>query len=653
MQLYAKSIKKMVEVMNFADDANKMRPKDTAPASEDKYRMLVENSLQGLSIVQEGRFVFCNNALAELLGYSIEELLSLPDSLAVVHPDDRTVVRQRHLDRMEEMPVHPRHEHRLVRKDGTVRWVEVFASRMEYNGTPAMQVVSMDITAKLKAEAALRESREYLNQIINCIGDPIFVKDREHKFVLVNDALCALAGKPREELLGQALMPEEMLLPIWEKEEEVFATCTECLTEDTIVDGSGKTCIVQTRKSRLVDKNGNRQIVGVLRDISEYKRLEAQFLQSQKMEAIGVLAGGVAHDFNNLLNVINGYSEMVLDDLNEDDPIRKDLEQVRNAGRRASDLTSQLLAFGRKQMLQPKVLDLNRIINTMSSMLSRIIGEDIELLLETQSGLGMIRTDPAKLEQAIINLAVNARDAMPQGGKLIIETANAKFDANFTQGHPSVKAGSYILLAMSDNGIGMDAATKARIFEPFFTSKEKGRGTGLGLSTVYGIVKQSNGHIWVYSEPGEGTTFKIFFPQVEGETNSLSVEATKSVLSGSETVLLVEDEDAVRSLACRILRDRGYKVLEASGGEEALKIACDFDGDIHIVLTDAVMPGMNGNKLVPQLEEKHPGIKSLYMSGYTDSAVIQQGLLNSNIAFLQKPFTVEGLARKMREVLNV
>jgi two-component system, cell cycle sensor histidine kinase and response regulator CckA len=391
----------------------------------------------------------------------------------------------------------------------------------------------------------------------------------------------------------------------------------------------------------------------VLRDITERKHLEAQFLQARKMEAIGVLAGGVAHDFNNLLNVIIGYCELVLDNLTEDDPNRNDIIQVSQAGQRAKSLTSQLLAFSRKQILQPAILDLNDSIASMGPMLSRLIPESIDFVITTQPGLGLIYADPGQMQQILMNFVINARDAMPQGGKLTIETENVNHDEEYALSHPAVKVGSYVMLAISDNGVGMDETTQAHLFEPFFTTKERGRGTGLGLSTVYGIVKQSNGFIWVYSEPGKGTTFKIYFPQAEGEIAKVT-EETKSEpgLRGFETVLVAEDEASVRTLTCRILRERGYTILVASNGKEALDIAQKYSGEIHLALTDVVMPEMGGKELVSKLASIRPGIKALYASGYTDNAIVHHGVLDSDVAFLQKPFTVESLARKVREVID-
>lgn len=751
--------------------------------SEEKYRTLVENSLQGLTIIQNSRLVFCNGRFAAMLGYSPEELLPLSpeDAGELIHPGDRPLINERNRDLLEGRSVDPRYEFRGVRRDGTVIWVEAYGSVIQYGGKPAVQSVYMDITDRKKAENALRESeerfrliaetideifwiydteqniatyispafdriwgfsreriinnrvpfmdmihpedkakifasaeqlsarqpmsyeyriirpdgsirhiwnrgypvtdkdgritksvgvgqdvtewrqaeealrdsKEYLNQIINCIGDPIFVKDHKHRFTHVNDALCAFACIPRESILGSDGIPEEVKQSLWEQEEAVLRTGRETITEDTMNDGNGNPHILMSKKSLLTDKKGNKHIVGVLRDITEYKRLESLFLQSQKMEAIGVLAGGVAHDFNNLLNVINGYCELILENFSGDESLRKDLEQIRNAGQRAAALTSQLLDFGRKQILQPEVFDLNHIIADMSSMLRRLIGEDIELVSNTQELPALIYADPGKVQQVVLNLVVNARDAMPDGGKLTIETANIDFDEGYTRDHPMAKPGPHVLLAITDNGIGMDTATQEHIFEPFFTTKPKGKGTGLGLSTVYGIVKQSGGFVWVYSEPEKGTSVKIYFPRAAGPVTEIPAGSEQvSEYRGNETVLIAEDEAAVRDLAARILRDQGYTVLAAVDGVEALRVGQAYSEEIHLILTDVVMPGMGGKMLVSKLEELRPGIKSLFISGYTDNAISHHGILDSNVDFLQKPFSIENLIRKVREVLD-
>ena len=382
---------------------------------------------------------------------------------------------------------------------------------------------------------------------------------------------------------------------------------------------------------------------------------ERQLVQSQKLEAVGRLAGGISHDFNNLLTVILGYSDITLRQLSEEHPLRRNLEQIVTASERASALTRQLLAFSRKQVMQPKVFDVNTVVTDLEKMLRRMIGEDVELRVSLEPELGNIKADPVQLEQVIMNLAVNARDAMPKGGKLSIETANVYLDETYAKEHVSVAAGHYVMLAISDTGCGMNVETRQHIFEPFFTTKEPGKGTGLGLSMVYGIVKQSGGNIWVYSEEGRGTTFKIYFPRVTEDAEQYTrTPVTLDVPRGSETILLVEDAEWVRTLARQILEGAGYRVLEASGPEEAIRlINTSHNGTkIDLLLTDVVMPGMSGNEMSKRLLERRPELPVLFMSGYTDEAIVQHGVLEAGINFIQKPFTPDALALKVREVLD-
>ena len=381
---------------------------------------------------------------------------------------------------------------------------------------------------------------------------------------------------------------------------------------------------------------------------------EKQLVQSQKLEAVGRLAGGISHDFNNLLTVILGYSDIMKRNLPDGDPLRRNLDEITRASERAASLTRQLLAFSRKQVMMPKVFDLNTVVSEIEKMLRRMIGEDIELRVTAESDLGNIKADPVQLEQVLMNLVVNARDAMPKGGKLSIETANVYLDESYSQDHVSVVPGHYVMLAISDTGCGMDEETRQRIFEPFFTTKEQGKGTGLGLSTVYGIVKQSGGNIWVYSEEGHGTTFKIYFPRVTAEAEEYRRAAHAfEVEGGSETILLVEDAEWVRTLARQVLESAGYRVLEAGNADAAIKLCERINGDrIDLLLTDVVMPGMSGNDMSRILLAKHPGMPVLYMSGYTDDAIVQHGVLEAGINFLQKPFTPAALALKVREVLD-
>ncbi len=401
--------------------------------------------------------------------------------------------------------------------------------------------------------------------------------------------------------------------------------------------------------------------VGTITDITERKQAEEalrqseeQLRQAQKMEAVGRLAGGVAHDFNNLLMVMRGYGELLLNQLDANDPLRRNAEEIQKAAERATALTQQLLAFSRKQVLQPKVLDLNAVVTEVEKMLRRLIGEDIELTAVLDLALGRVKADPGQIEQIILNLAVNARDAMPQGGRLTLKTANVTLDQAYVRQHLGATPGPYVLLAVSDTGVGMDAETRSHIFEPFFTTKGAGKGTGLGLSTVYGIVKQSGGTIWVESAPGRGTTFEIYLPLVEEATanGELHPALPPPTPGGTETILVVEDEMSVRKLAAEFLGSNGYRVLEAQDGAEALQVCEEHRAPIHLLLTDVVMPGMSGRELAVRLVGARPEMKVIYVSGYTDDAIVQHGVREEGTVFLQKPFSLDALARTVREALD-
>jgi PAS domain S-box-containing protein len=468
--------------------------------------------------------------------------------------------------------------------------------------------------------------------------------------------------------------PEEMIRqPLWKfvvEEEEARHLILGKLAgtlpparsiERTYRRKDGATIPVLIENRLLKDEEG--RIIGMrstIQDITELKRaeeemaaLQEQFRQSQKMEAIGQLAGGIAHDFNNILTIIKGYSQLSLSELKKNDPLRENIEEIQKASERAANLTHQLLAFSRRQIMDVKVLDVNTILRDLDKMLHRIIGEDIELIRLLAEDLGRVKVDPGQIEQVIMNLAVNARDAMPKGGKLTIETANVELDGKYALKHIAVKPGHYVMLSMSDTGMGMKPEVKERIFEPFFTTKEKGKGTGLGLSTVYGIVKQSGGYIWVYSEPGKGTTFKIYLPRVDEPPEAWKEKEVKEEIPGGrETVLIVEDDESVRKMAVLVLEKKGYTVLEAKDGNEALLLCKGRKEPIHLILTDVVMPGMSGRQLVDQLRQVYQDIKALYMSGYTDNAIVHHGVLKKGMNFIQKPFTIDGLASKVRKVLD-
>ena len=417
---------------------------------------------------------------------------------------------------------------------------------------------------------------------------------------------------------------------------------------------NGNWLVLESMASTILDEQGQvEKLVIVNRDITNRKQLEEQFRQVQKMEAVGRLSGGVAHDFNNLLGVVIGYGEIIQEGLDTTHPLRTSVDEILKAGHRAAALTRQLLAFSRQQVLDPKVLDLNTVVKDMEKMLKRLIGEDVELTTDLTTALARVKADESQIEQVILNLAINARDAMPRGGKLDLITSNFRMDENFVRRYPyPVNVGDYILLKVSDTGSGMDARTKARIFEPFFTTKEKGKGTGLGLSMVYGIVKQSNGYIDVSSDVGAGTSFDIYLPKVDQAVDPSTTTATNASLRGSETILLVEDDPSLRVLAAHMLESCGYSVLEASDGDAALEINRKQKVYIHLLLTDVVMPGMSGRVLAEQIVAQSPHLVVLYMSGYTGQTVGAHGVLAEGSYFLPKPFTHEALARKIREVLD-
>ena len=513
---------------------------------------------------------------------------------------------------------------------------------------------------------ALRAKEEFLRAVVETSPHAIFVKDSKGRFTFVNKAVADAYGRSVDEIIGRTEADfnghGEEVQRFLQDDQNVLETLTPTLIADEQLTNSqtGETRSYQTIKVPLQLPGSNEvQILGIATDITDRKRTETalenselQLRQSQKLEAVGRLAGGIAHDFNNLLTVIRGYSELLMKtEISEQSHER--LTEIYKAADRASALTRQLLAFSRKQVMKPKVLHLNALVEGTEKMLRRLIGEDVEVSTALSPNVSRISADPSQIEQVLINLVVNARDAMPEGGKITIETANVVLDEAYADLHLAVKAGSYVMLAVSDTGVGMDAETRKQIFEPFFTTKETGKGTGLGLSMVYGIVKQSGGNIWVYSEVGKGTTFKIYFPVAEPAAIAPVREATTVFATrATETILLVEDEEMVRNLTTSILAEKGYRVLAARNGDEAIEVANTHRGVIDVLITDVIMPRMNGKQVADVITRKHPKIPVLYMSGYTDEAIVHHGVLEQGINFIEKPFTSQALTTKVRRLLH-
>jgi two-component system, cell cycle sensor histidine kinase and response regulator CckA len=503
-----------------------------------------------------------------------------------------------------------------------------------------------------KAEDMLRK----LWRAVEQSDDLVIITNREGRTEYVNPAFEALTGYSREEAIGQSL-----LLLSDHPVQETYQLVWQAILSGNAFRGvvinrkkDGQTFVAEKTVTPLRDAEGEiTNFISTDRDITERRRLEGQLQQATKMDAVGRLAGGVAHDFNNLLMVISAYAELMLDSLASEHPLRRNVSEIMGATRRAADLTRQLLAFGRQQVQTLQQLDLNWITQEITQMLLRLLGEDIELVFVPGTNLGKVQADPSQIEQVVMNLAVNARDAMPEGGKLVIETANVRLDDAYIHRHSIVPPGDYVLLAVTDSGAGIAPQHLSHIFEPFFTTKEEGKGTGLGLATVYGIVKQNRGFVWVYSEPKLGTTFKIYLPRAQKET--IEVQLPKPVetsFRGSETLLLVEDETAVRQSAREFLCLSGYSVLEAANGEDAVRVSKEYDGAIHLMISDVVMPKMGGAKLAELLVAERPDMKVLFVSGYAEKTVLRHGAIDVTTRFLQKPFSLKMLARKVREVLG-
>ena len=629
---------------------------------EELFRVITENAADMIAVVDvSGKRIYNSPSYERILGYTNEDLEN-SRPLEQVHPDDRDKVGKAATAAVET-GVGQSIEYRMRHKNGNWRILESRAStiRNKQGQVERLVIVNRDVTERKEVEAAIHEREEMFRSLVEGVKDyAIFMLDPEGRVTTWNAGAQRITGFSAEEVIGEKVSVflhtlEDMERQHGNEELKVARETGRFEEEGWRVKKDGNRFWANVNVTPLWKEPGElRGFSKIIRDGTDRRQLEEQFRQAQKMEAVGRLSGGVAHDFNNLLGVIIGYGEVLQTDLPNDHPLKMCVEEVLKAGHRAAGLTRQLLAFSRQQVLDPKVMDLNAVVHDMEKMLKRLIGEDVILKTDLDPKLARIKADQSQIEQVILNLTVNGRDAMPKGGRLTLTTENFYMDANFVKRYPfPVQTGDYVLFTVSDTGIGMDAATRARVFEPFFTTKEKGKGTGLGLSMVYGVVKQSGGYIDLISEPGAGATFKIYLPKVDAPISATEKTELPASLRGRETVLLVEDESSLRVLAAHLLQSCGYNVLEANCGEDAIKVSeREKATEIHLLLTDVVMPGISGRVLADQLVKTRPGMRVVYTSGYTGQTVGAHGVLAEGSHFLPKPFTREALARKVREALD-
>jgi PAS domain S-box-containing protein len=615
----------------------------------------------------EGTLVQINQSLRDLLQITAEAVVGRYNILKdnIVEEQGLMPLVRRVYEHGEPVRFEIRWDSSLLRH---VRWgarvdlvldVSIFPIRDAHGKMTNAVIQHVDITDRKRAEEALRESERRYRELLENVPMAAVMLDLDGRVSFCNDYLCASTGWTREEIVGRRfaeMAAEEASPGLLEK---LIASAQETGRRSSVLEGAVRSRTGAPRwfqwSSTTLRDPANRTTgfaaLGV--DVTDHRVLQEQYLQAQKLESVGRLAGGVAHDFNNLLTVINGYSNLLLSRMSGNDPLRAPLEQVLKAAERATDLTSQLLAFSRKQIIQPTRLDLNALVAGSREMFERLLGEDVELITRLGPDAGNVMADPGQVHQVLMNLVVNARDAMPHGGQLVIETSHVEFDPSFTATHPEVSPGSYVLLAVTDTGVGMDEETRRHLFEPFFTTKESGRGTGLGLSTVYGIVRQSRGWVYAYSEPGRGTSLKVYLPRL-GDAPQEPEHPRKPARApqGSGTVLVVEDQEQVRALSVEILRSSGYQVLEADCGDAALHFAENYPEPIHLLLTDVIMPGMTGKELSERLRLRRPEIRVLFMSGYTEDVIMHRGVLDAGVEYIAKPFTPAGLVSRTAEVLG-
>ncbi len=633
--------------------------------SEEWFRSFVENANDIIYTLEpNGIIIYISPNWKAILGHDAHEVIG--QSFArFVHPDDVPACRaflERIITTGEKAGGI---EYRIQHKDGTWRWHSSNGSPMSDAGGKLIGYmgIARDITERKQAEEALRKSEEkYSKAFLTSPYAITITRLKDGKYIEFNDAFTSITGFTREEVIANSSVGLNLWVDIEERKQVVSALLEgrEVYGMECLFNKKNGEIITGSLSAKIIYLNNESFILSSIEDITERKRaeeekanLEGQLQQAQKMESVGRLAGGVAHDFNNMLSVILGHAELALEQVDPAQPLHNDLMEIRKAAVRSADLTRQLLAFARKQTVAPKVLDLNETVAGMLKMLQRLIGEDIDLNWQPAADLWPVKVDPSQIDQILANLCVNARDAIADIGRITIETGNSVFDADYCADHAGFEPGEYVLIAVSDNGCGMDKETMSHIFEPFFTTKGVGKGTGLGLATVYGSVKQNNGFINAYSEPGLGTTFKIYLPRHAGKAGQMQNKGQATLAArGHETVLLVEDEPAILKLTKVMLERQGYIVLAASTPGEAIRLSREHAGEIHLLMTDVVMPEMNGRDLAKNLLSLYPDLKRLFMSGYTANVIAHHGVLDEGVYFIQKPFSMEDLAAKVREALD-
>ncbi len=636
------------------DITERKRAEEQVQKAEKQYRLLFEINPNPMWVFESRSLAILevNEAAVRHYGYSRSEFLSMT-IFDIVPAENIPAMRQSVSSRIEGRHAAKKWKHR--KKDATLIEVEMTSHEVSFYGRQAILIQAQDITERQLNEESLRQSEERFSKAFRSSPLPITISAKaDGRYMDANEAFLRMMGRPWQEMVGHTA--EE--LNVWTFPED-RTRMVEGLDRDGRVSALGTVFNSMSSGERsvevyaeLIHLNGVPCVLAITNDVTEANRLEEQFRQAQKMEAVGHLAGGVAHDFNNMLSVIIGYCDLARERPSLEEAVR-DISQIKKAAQRAATLTRQLLAFSRQQVLQPRVLNLNDVVKDISQMLLRVIPDDICLAFVPAPSLGSVKADLGQIEQVLMNLVVNARDAMPQGGKIEIETANVALDDAYRTTHQEVKPGPYVLLSFSDTGCGMDPKATSRIFEPFYTTKPPGEGTGLGLSMVYGVIRQSGGYIWVYSEPAQGTTFKIYLPRIEGTDAPLPGAASeKTFARGSETVLLVEDQPDLRELTIELLESGGYRVLEAKNGAAAISISKEYGETIHALVTDVVLPEMNGTVLATRIKELRPDVKVLYMSGYAGNPAARLGVLASGSAFIQKPFTKTSLLNDLRGVLD-